>query len=974
MTRCKKPALALLALSAATAVHAGDGVWTSNGPDGGEVNQVISVPTNPNQLYAIGGLYFGSGIFRSLDFGVTWQRRTAGVIGSLPRRILPHPTIANRLLLLTDTRILLSDDAGASFSPVMAGLPTAASFRISDVTRASSAPDTLFLTSNQGLYRSIGGAPWTRIGTGTGGLAGDRLGPVAVHPTDPLRVLVSSCDRERTYASSLAAALYLSVDGGNTFTASTGLAEPEFNCAENLSFSPLSPGVVLMGYSGAPMRSTDGGVSFVSVNIGGAISAINGEFVFAGTRTLALSDAGIHRSIDHGATWTFAPMAFSANGVVPAEPTSIAVRPGAPDSWIVGTGYGGIAISTNAGVSFGAANGGFRSSSVRSLAVNPARPQTLLAGFGEGAGRTSPALVRSTDGGATWARSNSGLHLDFVRALTIDANTATATGSGIAYAVGREFNTRGPGTGGFFRPGIAKSNDGGVSWTPLENFVGLTAQQRGFLGSMRAVALDPLSGSGAGATGPRQTLYLTASGRSPVPSTCVGATPTPSPYSVGRLWKSTDGGASWNRLDTATSGFPSGECLFSIGTPSTVVTQDRITPVSIVVNPATPSTLYVGTFSSYSPIDPVYAMPTGPNGVFKSTDGGATWTHASNGLPRYGAAGSQNHSVLALAIDPIAPNTLYAAVNPLDGSALTGGIYKTTNGGASWSNASTGIVGQDIRALIIDPANNFRVYAASGGSLGNPGGVFVSNDGAATWNSFSTGLPPSAALALALDNSTSAAPIVHAGTGAGVFSFTRISDLDGDGPANQIENEAPGKGDGNEDGTLDSQQANVASVPGNGDGNEDSSDSADPDAPLSGPVKTTITVTPLSGTCTQIYDAYAVKAAAVAIDPGRVYPSGLIRLEIANCQRAVLSVRFHGQNFGTGAPSGWTFRNYGPSTPLDPNSVRWNAMTGNAGVSGNTWTMLIEDNQVGDNRSQANQMLFIGGPSTEVLFANGFEN
>jgi photosystem II stability/assembly factor-like uncharacterized protein len=63
-------------------------------------------------------------------------------------------------------------------------------------------------------------------------------------------------------------------------------------------------------------------------------------------------------------------------------------------------------------------------------------------------------------------------------------------------------------------------------------------------------------------------------------------------------------------------------------------------------------------------------------GVFKSTDGGTNWSAANTGLT--------NKRVRALAIDPTAPNTLYAGT-------YGGGVFKSTDGGTSWSSANSGL-------------------------------------------------------------------------------------------------------------------------------------------------------------------------------------------------------------------------------------------------------------------------------------------
>src|SRR5262249_18476964 len=74
----------------------------------------------------------------------------------------------------------------------------------------------------------------------------------------------------------------------------------------------------------------------------------------------------------------------------------------------------------------------------------------------------------------------------------------------------------------------------------------------------------------------------------------------------------------------------------------------------------------------------LYAGTSGA-GVFKSPDSGGTWNAASIGLPA-------NAIVQALAIDPSTPTTLYAGTGWND----VGGVYKSTDGGGTWTIADTG--------------------------------------------------------------------------------------------------------------------------------------------------------------------------------------------------------------------------------------------------------------------------------------------
>ncbi len=208
---------------------------------------------------------------------------------------------------------------------------------------------------------------------------------------------------------------------------------------------------------------------------------------------------------------------------------------------------------------------------------------------------------------------------------------------------------------------------------------------------------------------------------------------------VGGVFKSTDGGASWSEVNE--------------GLTSTSIR-------TLVIDPQTPSTLYALTSSI---------------GVFKSTDGAETWSEARAGLP------SDPYfdlwPILSLAIDPQAPDTLYAGVN----SCLHGlgcipgaGVYKTTDGGVSWS--PTGDMAKPyVRALAIDPLSPSTLYASVPGDVLEPmqNWVFKSTDGGATWSGSNDGFGPGirAAPALAVDTRTTPAT-VYLGTSAGVYEST----------------------------------------------------------------------------------------------------------------------------------------------------------------------------------------------------------
>jgi photosystem II stability/assembly factor-like uncharacterized protein len=186
----------------------------------------------------------------------------------------------------------------------------------------------------------------------------------------------------------------------------------------------------------------------------------------------------------------------------------------------------------------------------------------------------------------------------------------------------------------------------------------------------------------------------------------------------GGVWKSDDYGRTWNPIfdDQPTQ---------SIG--------------AIAVAPSDPQIVYVASGEGLQRPD----LSVG-DGIYKSTDGGKTWTHL--GL-------RDGQQIPALVVDPRDPNRLFAAVlgHPY-GANQERGIYRSTDGGQTWQKAlykdeNTG--GSDIE---IDPSNPDVLYAClwrarqgpweDGNTYGGAGGgVFKSTDGGNTWDKLAGGLP-----------------------------------------------------------------------------------------------------------------------------------------------------------------------------------------------------------------------------------------
>ena len=156
---------------------------------------------------------------------------------------------------------------------------------------------------------------------------------------------------------------------------------------------------------------------------------------------------------------------------------------------------------------------------------------------------------------------------------------------------------------------------------------------------------------------------------------------------------------------------------------------------SVAVHAATPTTVYASTEFG---------------GVFKSLDGGDTWVAAESGL-----AGI--NSVASLVIAPSTPSTLYAATDQ--------GVFRSTDGAATWIQKpfNLDVIITNVSALAVDPGSSTTVYAGADNGL-----LYKSIDGGDTWTAANSGLSSTTIKSLVIDPST---PLtIYAGTSnSGVF-------------------------------------------------------------------------------------------------------------------------------------------------------------------------------------------------------------
>jgi glucose/arabinose dehydrogenase len=366
---------------------------------------------------------------------------------------------------------------------------------------------------------------------------------------------------------------------------------------------------------------------------------------------------------------------------------------------------------------------------VNALAVHSNISGTLYAAVGKPEDGGDAQVYRSTDGAASWTP----VYTSAVKALHGLAVTDT-----LVYAAGEGTNSQGL---------VVRSQDSGTTWTAVFTGAGLQ-----YGGGFHAVAIDPAITTTAYAAG--SELNLTYTGQ-------------------GVIYRTLDGGNSWTRVLT---------------TPTS--TDKWADFYALAVNPVTPSIIFAGGYespaSSYAvvyrstdggtswtqvltestsaqftslvihPLTPtiVYASSQAHKYVFRSTDGGDTWEQV------------RVERGFRMVIDP--PTTIYASDDwrEIDRSTTGGdsgtwakvggntagliqamaidlaptpsvlylgfraeGVYKSTDGGVTWTPHNEGIQPTLApRDIDVDPQDRDKLFAAAGCD-----GGWTSEDGGQTW-------------------------------------------------------------------------------------------------------------------------------------------------------------------------------------------------------------------------------------------------
>jgi photosystem II stability/assembly factor-like uncharacterized protein len=383
----------------------GGTTWSQIMDWGGGWWSILAIdPHAPDRVYA-SGWHTDHFFARSLDGGQHWEMMTLEPGSLSANDIAFHPTISGTLYV-SAPGVYSSTNAGATWNKVP--IPDTASEGWSLLLHPQTGLPMYIGHNGRGvLYSDNGGADWQ---VRSDGLAGLRPHEIATSPADPHYIYVGADE----------AGGVVSNNGGSSWLT----AEAEgLDRGISVAVHPYTPTIAYLGARRAVYKTTDGGQTWTRHELTGlpdnnemrmhaiAIDQNNPAVMYAGPGTWDFAGGPeygwLYRSLDAGETWNPLAITFPISPVTdievdPTDSQTIYVATGRRflDSTDRGTG---ILKTTDGGASWAFINEGLPARSISRLAINPDDPQVLYAGAVLRDDLANSGVYKSVDGGENWS-------------------------------------------------------------------------------------------------------------------------------------------------------------------------------------------------------------------------------------------------------------------------------------------------------------------------------------------------------------------------------------------------------------------------------------------------------------------------------------------------------------------------------------------------------------------------------------------
>ncbi|HLM59789.1 MAG TPA: BACON domain-containing carbohydrate-binding protein, partial [Pyrinomonadaceae bacterium] len=626
-----------------------------------------------------------------------------------------------------------------------------------------------------GIWRSTnGGTAFTPVSDNHVDLS---VGSIAFSPSNPAIVYAGMGDKAGDYFGT---GVLKSTDGGQTWFQVNNTSLPAVGKINKIQVDPTNPNRVYVAQSTVRINNTTNNLSGFWVSSDGGV---NWQRTLPGVAT----DLVIHPT---QANTIYAGFPFVVSG-----------------SQVVA---GGVFKSTNGGLNWSPIYVGYIGTNTIKLAVSPAAPQWIYVLSGVNVNNTTEAVLEiSADGGTNWSLRGNAFdkgqipyncyliaHPTNPNVLLVGTrDTWASNDAGATYFnVTKNFNLNGnynpPGFGATSHPdqhhayispsnpnivyiandgGLSRSTDSAATFQSLNASLGLTmftsidlhptnaaisyggtqdngsqkrmgnsAWQEFSAGDGGQTVIDVLDPSIVFSTYITHTINRHANNATGNPQTIGSATTFGNDrvafyppfegngvnsnlyFGTYRLWISTNRGDTWTA--------PGGTTDLTNGGNATLS--------AIGVGKSNTNMIYTGSSDGKLSV---------------STNGGASWTNRSAGLP--------NRFIKSVIVNPNDANVAYVTVSGFD----SGHVFKTTNAGASWTDISGNLPNIPTNTLLIDANSPTTLY------VGTDVGVFRSTTDGNNWETFNTGMPP--VIISELDMQTSG--LIQAATyGRGAYQMT----------------------------------------------------------------------------------------------------------------------------------------------------------------------------------------------------------